>query len=335
MGPGLLTARQVVAGDVVVRNLAGRNHNFAVECSIGRSMIVKSGYDDEGIERIEREARVLGALMVRDAAMRPYLPPVLLFDEKCLVLEMARPSTGLSPHLGARPARQLGAALARAHRAGQVFSPADSGLPTSAPWVLSVHRPDLTTYRMLSSATCELIAVLQTLTTLTEALDRLRDTWKPVSLIHGDVKASNVLVGPTPTNRPTVIDWESAQFGEPAWDVGSIFAIYLSTWIGSMSSMTSVDARAMEGAIEPLRPSIRAAWHSYARRAELIADARSRLLHRATDWMAARLTQTGVELSQQTSQAPQLALLHLQVAQNVIERPEDARTLLSLVGRFA
>src|SRR6202008_3942124 len=48
---------------------------------------------------------------------------------------------------------------------------------------------------------------------LIEALDGMRERWSSETLIHGDFKWSNLAAG-------KLLDWELAQWGDPAWDLG-------------------------------------------------------------------------------------------------------------------
>ncbi len=55
----------------------------------------------------------------------------------------------------------------------------------------------------------------------------LRGLWRQETLIHGDIKSDNILVG-TPLDRHEapeetvwIVDWEFVEIGDPAWDLAS------------------------------------------------------------------------------------------------------------------
>ena len=76
----------------------------------------------------------------------------------------------------------------------------------------------------------EIIALLQTDRELGAALDRIADEWWPGALIHGDVRFENVLaIGSQPGFDANVclVDWETATFGDPCWDLGCLIAEFV------------------------------------------------------------------------------------------------------------
>ena len=70
------------------------------------------------------------------------------------------------------------------------------------------------------------------------------------ALVHGDVQAGNVLLAP---RGAVLLDAEIAHFGDPAFDLGLLFA---HCWLPA----------AARGAAAAAEPAIAAAWHAYAER---------------------------------------------------------------------
>ncbi len=69
-------------------------------------------------------------------------------------------------------------------------------------------------------------------------------------LIHGDVKLPNLLV----TRRgPVLIDWELAQWGDPAQDLGSLTADLMRRQIAPDSAREALDPRALAQALAAIR----------------------------------------------------------------------------------
>ena len=75
--------------------------------------------------------------------------------------------------------------------------------------------------------------------------------WRDETLIHGDIKSDNILVGP-PRDRheaqeDTVwfVDWEFVQIGDPAWDLASALHDFMIFWTSSMPLEPDLAAEAM------------------------------------------------------------------------------------------
>lgn len=67
------------------------------------------------------------------------------------------------------------------------------------------------------------------------SLRTIADQWDPQCLIHGDIKADNILRivdGDTPT--AILIDWELSGWGDPLWDVGCQIGQTVLQWLESL-----------------------------------------------------------------------------------------------------
>ncbi|WP_133272601.1 phosphotransferase [Hymenobacter radiodurans] len=68
-----------------------------------------------------------------------------------------------------------------------------------------------------------------------QRLQAVRDQWQISSLTHGDIKPANFLIhrDALQTNRYDLrlIDWETADIGDPCWDVAAVFQSYLFYWV--------------------------------------------------------------------------------------------------------
>ena len=90
-------------------------------------------------------------------------------------------------------------------------------------------------------------------------LDALGAEWRFDSLIHGDMKWDNVLVYPAGDGLDfRIADWEMADFGDAAWDVGAVLQSFFSTWIMSMPIASGLPPEAYIGMaaepVEAMRP---------------------------------------------------------------------------------
>lgn len=336
----LLHPATVVAGDLTVADASRRNRNFRVVSGRGPSYLLKQGIGPGGARTVGHEATAYRVLHADPAlvAMKRYLPACHGFDAErgILTLELLRHAESLRDYHVRRQrfptslAKQLGDALGVLHRASPAgIDPRGVGRPA---WVLSVHHPDVSLFRDASAANLQLIKLLQGAGEFCRLLDDLRAGWTNDALIHGDVKADNVVAfAPNDSGRKTrlaLVDWEMAGRGDACWDVGSVFGEYLATWLLSMP-MTGEAApeRFVELArypLEAIQPAIRAFWHAYVRRMGFDAATSHRRLTRSVPYAAARLVQTCYESSQTSLHLMGTTRCMLQLSLNVLQRPLEA-----------
>jgi aminoglycoside phosphotransferase (APT) family kinase protein len=336
---GLVEPAAVVRGGLAVRQLHGRNRNFEVTSRDGPDYVVKQGIGPDGAAAIAREAAVYRLLGTRgEDGVARYAPRVHAHDPELALLVLAHAGDARDLRTHHRTGRYskalataVGGALAALHRTTATVQ----GPAPGPPWVLSLHQPWVDWMREISGASLELIRLVQTSPELAGLLDELRSDCEVQCVVHNDFKWDNCLALRGRDGRATgvmVIDWEAACPGDPAWDVGSAFADYLATWLLSIP-VTGQDpperfAELARSPLDPMRPAIRALWASYVRAAGLDAPAANRLLIRSVRFSAARLLQTGYEQTQMTLQMPGTTRCLLQVAFNVLRRPQEAAVRL-------
>lgn len=342
----LVPARAVARGDLTIWELSRRNRTVSVVCESGPSYVLKLGISPEGIATVAHEGRVYRWLHEHPDAgtMRRYLPRCYGYDTALhmLILELLPHSRTLREHqirtgrCSRRIAAVVGQALASLHRLalGTAGGDVPEGSDARAPWPLHIHVPGLATLQSSSSANRQLIAAVQQRPDVCAALDELREAWRPEALVHHDLRWDNCLVV-TPEEAPgrrrpqlRLIDWELAGLGDPCWDVASLFAEYLSFWALSIPATPdeALEPR-LERArypLESVQPAVRACWRSYARHMALDPAARARWLQRITMYTGARLIQTAYEHVQLEVQMTSRGALLLQLAVNILRRPEEA-----------
>jgi aminoglycoside phosphotransferase (APT) family kinase protein len=332
---GLLTPAAVVDGGVIVRDTSRRNRNFAVERRDGPGYLLKQGLGAEGALSVAHEARVYEDLGVKAAGFAVHLPRYYGYDADrgILALELIGDGEDLRAyHLrtGTFPAalgEQLGRALAGLHRE----TPAPPAA-APAPWVLSVHRPGLSVFHDTSAAGLQLIKIIQGTAGFAELLDELRQGWSAETFIHQDVKWDNCLAPAEGPGGLRLVDWEIAAAGDPAWDIGSAISQYLSFWLASIPHTGDQPPARFPALaaypLEAMKAAIRACWNGYADELEVTAGEADTRLLRAVAYAGARLVQTAFEASQYLQQPDSGAVLHLQLAFNVMRRPEAVVTQL-------
>lgn len=349
VGRRLLDVPALVERGIRVIEVPGRNRNFAVHSGSGRGCFVKQAPRGEigsrGPLAVEAALYTWIATDPSAAPLRAACPSRLHFDpgRSILVLELlrdARTFQAFGEHAPPAAVAQLhgevAAALAACHRLPVREDAAIAEwLPLAAPWVFDIGRPSPASLRELAPAQLHLIRALQSARDLMERLDELRAAWRPSHLIHGDFKWSNVLVVHDAAGAPAricLLDWELAQLGDPAWDVGaSLHAIIAEAVLGHAfpDGLTPGEASASLGAIIPtLHATHRDVWHHYLAAAQLDGAEATALLDRLPDHVAVRLIKSAYEWSQAEVQIPRRAAAILQLGINMLRQPDQARQLV-------
>ena len=332
----LVTTRDLLAGEVRITPLSQRHQNFRVSLDHAPGFFIKQGTQAGTTGTLAREARIYELLTRAPAnpSVCRFLPRVHDYDARADVLileEVACANDLLKYHEGSARfpvgiGRSLGQALGSLHAAALPEAPPECGRPMA----LNLQRPELGVLRRASAATLELMQLVRQQPCLFEGLEKLRLEWRSETFIHCDVKLANVLVERGARRRiqgVRLVDWEFAGLGDPAWDLGSVFAAYLALWVSSIPMpRTDEPALLMHEAGSPLlriQPLLGAFWDSYCRTLESM-DGPTPDLWRALRMTAARLLQTVYELCQFTMDLSGRMAVLVQLAINILDRPQDA-----------
>jgi hypothetical protein len=332
---GLLSPESVVSGDLLMRDMSSRNRDYAVEVRSGLSLFVKQALDPDD-RYLQIEARRYSQL----ASLLPsVMPRFVLWDEELavLVVELVGDGDVHSTQAAAsgKDAPAIGAAMGRAMGALHGSTRVAAGIPVDEPailpGVLSLHRPDVSLFRDASAAAIELVEIIQQDDWLPALLDELRRNYHFVALIHHDAKWDNFVIERADAGlRTRLVDWELAGIGDPAWDVGSVLAGYLSSWLFSIPVSGGVPPSHLLGLAErpvaAMRPSVQAFWAAYLDALGPVPpdDPPASLLQRALLFCAGRLLQTAYEACQVADGVSSACVLHLQVAANIMRMPAVA-----------
>jgi aminoglycoside phosphotransferase (APT) family kinase protein len=342
---GLISPRSIVDGDLIVRDLSSRNHNFGAQCRQAPSYLLKQA-PHHGLDTLANEAEVY-RLLAGEPSMREHVPQFHGYDAEAgvLTLQYLYDAVDLAgrhrgrPAVSAAVARQVGAVLGALHRLAltgwQELVPHPKRLTYLTP-----HRPDLEIYRLATGAQLDLLRIIQSTPGFAESLDELARGWSVTAPAHHDARLINFLVSPSRGGkrrpRMRLIDWEFAGPGDPRWDIGSVLAGYLTLWLCSIpTSATEPPGRSAELATRPLgviQPAMRACWAGYVEARGLDSGSAGRLLHTTVPFAAARLIHTAREMAQSSGMLTGNLVLHLQVAHNMLSLPAEAAVHLLGVG---
>lgn len=333
----LITPRCVVDGNVAILDNSRRNRNYRIISPDG-CYLLKQAVGSDRIETLSREAAIYQQLFSggQKNGIASHLPKFCAYDrdQHILILELIQGAETLREHqqrlsrLSPYAARKAADALVALHRAS-LTSLESAATPRAS--VLSLHQPTLAGYRSVSRAGLQLIEIIQKQKSLTDHLDRLRHEWQPSGFIHGDIRAENFLI-PVPLgrgNRPVkIVDFEFTGTGDTAWDVGSVFAEYLTFWLFSFPLMTgrSLDHFIHLAAcpLEKIQPSLRAFWAQYKRCMVLDGLKSDQFLLRAVKFSALRLFVMAFEVAPALSSVNTYVLSLVQVGMNILAGPEKA-----------
>jgi aminoglycoside phosphotransferase (APT) family kinase protein len=353
LGLGLLDSTSLVRHGVRVEEVPGRNRNFRVLGGAGRNLFLKQAPPDERAAAgpLALEARLYDWIAAdARATLRPAVPHRRHWDAERSVLVLDLVAGADHPYVLAADAppeyltaarHLLANALAGSHRLSSAAL-AERGLhlPQSAPWIFDLARPSPASLSELSPAQLQLIQGLQSQPDAVAALDRLRREWRPTRLIHGDVKWSNVVVQLDSAGVPNhlvLLDWEMAQAGDPAWDVGAVLHSFITEAVLGLEAARGTTAEAAVEMLGPLVPSLHPAhrdfWTAYRTAAGLTDIEAEALLDRLPGHMAARLIKSAYEWCQAEGQMPRSAAAILQLGINMLLRPDRVRdVILGLAG---
>jgi len=345
----LISLEHVVNGDIRIIDVSRRNRNFKVISEHGPSYILKQAAASDGVATVAREASVYRFLRAHITAETSshHVPRFVRYDstEHLLVLELLPDAQDFHEYhsrLGRFPrtvAQSMGTSLSEIHRSAWIdaLSADDVGLLNhEPPWILSLHRPDLSIFDGVSSANLHLIKILQQHRDWCDRVEAVRKRWRVETLVHFDIKWDNCVVCRRSARRKSIalIDWEFAGLGDPCWDVASVFSGYLSFWLLSIpiTGQTPPDRfpELARCALTTMQPAMRAFWDSYAHGMRLRGAVRSEWLARAVEYTAATLVQTAFEQMQPSSELTASAICSLQVGLNILRRPQEA--MVHLLG---
>lgn len=329
----LVTDEMLLRCDIELRVADRRNINTVIVVDGTPRWFAKQATPGASGHLIDREATLLSAsgggrrlaapsLVAHDTTRRL---AVTVFVDHAETLAARVERLG---RLNLAIARRLGRELARVHTA----DPSPAAPPSvSPPWCYSLAAPLAEVVADASPGSLRLLARVQS-PALADGLGRLAAAWRPDAIVHNDLKFDNVLVTRQRPFAITIADWETVTTGDPAWDVGSLIGEFLTAWLSSMTADADATIDQMQASatrpLAPMLPVIRAYLDTYRRH----ADASPEFLYRAVANAGARVLQSAYESLQDRTALSPLSALQMQLAVNVVARPEQAAVRLLEVG---
>ena len=332
---GLASPQEAVTKGLKVEAVSRRNCNFSVTDCRGTGWFLKQGQAGEQFGTVAYEAAAYRAFAgdMASSAFARCLPEFIDFDAAANILTIRlvdhattfyRDAVDKAPSLDAIAG--FARALASLH---SLRSPhGTSGLASHPPpLVLTLDAPPVTFYGEASKTSIELIKTLQQEVDLMRRLRELREAWRSERLIHYDVKLSNILARGRPARFASIIDLEYLGYGDPCWDIGSVFAAYLDLWLATMplAGGTTADRYATLATfpLTSAQAAMAAFWQAYAAASAAHGSDVANLVDCAR-FAAARLIHTAVELAMATPTMTNRIAALVQLGDNVLRDPSRA-----------
>lgn len=341
--------------DLQIARVDRRNQNYRIQGGDARDLFVKQGISTGGAGSIAREAIVYEWLARPAVQARAGQSLIRCLGHEAaarvLILEALPDAEDLEAHhlrtrrLPVRLAARLGATLGALHAVTRPGAAASARAASAeavravVPGVFRLPRPELGILREASAVNLKVIRLLQSEPLFGRELTRLSSEWRAESLIHGDLKLANCLThGAGPRRGFKLVDWEFGGLGDPRWDVASVLGSYLALWVLSIPmphperpELLISEAQFPLAAIKRATRTFVASYTGAAAPSCVAAPSAAAL----SAWMRAVVQMTGAHLVQTAYEhaaaaselgAPILALV--QLALNVLGRPERAATEL-------
>ncbi|ALF54052.1 aminoglycoside phosphotransferase [Nostoc piscinale CENA21] len=190
--------------------------------------------------------------------------------------------------------------------------------------------PDI--FGAVPKSALQFYSVYQRDESLESAIADLAYEWKPCCLTHNDLTLNNILLHSRWDKLDNclvrLIDWEACAWGDPAFDLGTLIASYLTIWLSSLVVDVTLELEeSLQLAIIPLeaiQPSLLTLIQAYLNTFPAILEHRPDFIERVTQFAGLGLIhqiQAKINYQQQFDNTD---MCTLQVAQNLLTMPEKS-----------
>jgi 5-methylthioribose kinase len=319
----LIDVKSIIQGDLRLIDSSRKNRNIRVIRNNDTSYLIKQAMsgDPYSIQTIQSEARIY-TLARKDSTfsqLKEIVPSIYYYDNarNILICEFLTHAESMNKHIYENPPEKinlslfniLGKTMATYHKMFINHSHFDKlyFLPKTVPSSLFIARPGPEILSRLSQGNLQLLKIVQEYPELHNFLDRIHQYWISTTLIHADIKWDNIIITKAGKNqipeKVKIVDWELASFGDPAWDIGSVFQNFISVWLFNMRSSPGDYNRQINKQIilpnsysfKNIKSHIRAFWLGYITTLNIENEKAIELLIRSAKYCAARLIQAAYE----------------------------------------
>ncbi|AFY42937.1 phosphotransferase [Nostoc sp. PCC 7107] len=217
------------------------------------------------------------------------------------------------------------------HQAKQVSHPKNPNL------TLGLERITPEIFGLVPSEGLKFFTLYQRYDSLGQAIAELNRSYTRYCLTHHDLKLNNILLSLTwqeaiannsvsDESMIRLIDWERADWGDPAHDLGMLIASYLQFWLYSMTTSKSMaieeSLRLATTPLEIVQPSIAALMSTYLAHFPEILETRSDFLERVMQFCGLALI-TAIQAGLQHEKTfGNVGICMLQVAKSLLCNPK-------------
>ena len=213
---GLLSPREIVEQGVRVVDRSRSHAVRLVEVGGRPAFAVKALDDADGDVQGSPERELAAYALARsDPALGPLLARSHPAGDGVLILAAGGGATAAARAADPAALRALAATLAAWHAGTRAaaFAPL-------RPWPLDLLAGEPPAFLASNDGVRALLARLPDRARLAAALAAAAARWAPLAVVHGDARLDNWLLDDAGT--ATLIDWETAGRGDPAWDVAAV-----------------------------------------------------------------------------------------------------------------
>jgi Phosphotransferase enzyme family len=340
----LLEVKSIIEGDLKVIDISRNNRNINVLRNHRKSYLLKQPSIYDSVETIQREANFYNFIKSDPhfKSLTNTFPHFINFDQenKILITEFINHAQSLTEYyssqygdgdqLDKRPAYSLGKIMAKYHHLFKdyITHPKLSFFCKSQPFIFFISRPSSKIFANISLANLKLIKIIQEYSKLSDYLNDMIKEWQILTLIHGDLRWNNVIISKKDRSRSLqtiLVDWEFADIGDPAWDIGGVLNDFLSLWIFSLPyAIKGTSKIATNSSLKNIQPVIRAFWHAYSKATLLDYSMATDLLKRSMKYCAAQLVLRVYELHQWSRDLSNNAITMLQTSIKIFKNIDSA-----------
>ena len=344
-----------------VESLAAKNFNLLVTFPDNYKLLVKQerhNLEGETAGEFKSEYRIQEWLeqFPKQKSLRPFLPELLYFDaENSIIvfryLDDYRDLMDFYAKESSFPleiSSAIGTLLATIHRDTyqqenhrQFFeSEANSQGGNQVPRLIKgLERITPEIFSSVPGDALKFFALYQRYDSLGMAIAELGNAFTPACLTHNDLKLNNILLHTdweqTDESIIRLIDWERNSWGDPAFDLGTLFASYIQIWLASLVISKSLSIEESLGLamtpLEEVQPSIAALTKAYLETFPEILKHRPDFLIRVVQFTGFALIQQIQAMIQYQKSFGNTGIAMLQVAKSLLCRRE--RSLPTVFGK--
>jgi Phosphotransferase enzyme family len=191
-------------------------------------------------------------------------------------------------------------------------------------------------FRSLPQECLQFYKLYQRFPSLSQAIADLGNSFTPSCLAHNDLKINNILLAldweASGSQLIRLIDWERANWGDPAFDLGCILGSYLELWLDGLIISTSLSINeSLQLATTPLeliQPSLFALVQTYLANFPKIIGSRPDYLDRVIQFAGLSLIIRLETMVEDERVFGNQGIIILQVAKQLLCAPQAAMNTL-------